>query len=166
MSGLVDPWITVPLHRAFMASRISSTRFSASPRTRMSAPASKAGSGTEDTYGPPQTTNLPRTFASRTRDKRLRLCNNIPDIRTVSAHCQSPSETVAQLRSTRRTSQSAGRKAATVRSPSGGVNDFTPMIWQLRGKDINESGNSGFKRSNFMLVLSYAAHNPEGIWLP
>src|SRR5208337_306597 len=65
------------------------------------------------------------------------------DSKTRSAHCQSSSVRRLVLRSARRSSHSAGSKAATVSKPKGGLTVLLPMSRQDFWKLQKEGGNSG-----------------------
>jgi hypothetical protein len=74
----------------------------------------------------------------------------MPLIKAISAHERSLSVRESTFRSTRRLDQLAGRREATVISPSGGKAAFFPIKLNAYVNDQNVSGNLGYTRRIFI----------------
>ncbi len=88
----------------------------------------------------------------------------MPESITRSAQSQSPGLRARVFKSARRNSQSAGRRAARVRSPRGGMRVFRPNNSHDCCNDQNEPGNSGLIKSTRIDYLQEAlpASSPAG----
>ena len=98
---------------------------SASFRTKWSTPWIR--SCPLDGYGPPATTVVPSSLHSRTTRSSDSLWTIMDDVKTTSAADTADGRSRSTFMSTSVTSQSAGRREATVSRPSGGMEAFLPM---------------------------------------